>query len=100
MAMASVRRSATVFPARSVEYSRHDTGTGLLADGDIKINGVSIGAVGGQHRRHGDARHCTTIVRHVTGVTATNNAGVLTLTSKNGTDITLELTAAAATNTG
>jgi hypothetical protein len=33
-------------------------------------------------------------------VTATNNAGVITLTSKNGTDITLELTATAATNSG
>ncbi|MEF8748052.1 MAG: flagellin [Candidatus Accumulibacter propinquus] len=76
------------------------TGTSLAA-GDIKINGVSIGPVGATTAGTAMASAIVTAIgASVTNVTATNNAGVITLTSKNGTDITLELTATAATNSG
>ncbi len=76
------------------------TGTSLAA-GDIKINGVSIGAVAATTAGTAMASAIVTAIgASVTNVTATNNAGVITLTSKNGTDIALELTATAATNSG
>ncbi|MER2624738.1 MAG: flagellin, partial [Accumulibacter sp.] len=77
------------------------TGTSLAA-GDIKINGVSIGLVGATTAGTAMASAIVTEINAAapTNVTATNNAGVITLTSKNGTDITLELTATAATNSG
>lgn len=76
------------------------TGT-TLAAGDIKINGVSIGGVAATTAGTAMASAIVTAIgANVTDVTATNNAGVITLTSKNGTDITLELTATAATNSG
>jgi flagellin len=77
------------------------TGTSLAA-GDIKINGVSIGLVPATTAGTAMASAIVTAIGAAasTNVTATNNAGVITLTSKNGTDITLELTATAATNSG
>jgi flagellin len=82
------------------------TGTGAsFADGDVKINGVSIGATtgGATATLQGDALvSAINSVTTSTGVTATNASGVLSLTSKDGRGIQIELSGTAGTtaNTG
>ncbi len=81
------------------------TGTGAtIADGDVKINGVSIGATtgGSTVTLQGDAiRDAINSVTATTGVVASNASGVLTLASKDGRDIKIELTGAGTlANTG
>ncbi|MEF8703827.1 MAG: flagellin [Candidatus Accumulibacter sp. UW26] len=70
------------------------TGTGAaIADGDIKINGTSIGATtgGSTVTLQGDAlEDAINSVTATTGVTAVNNAGVLTLTAAEGKNIQIE----------
>jgi flagellin len=82
------------------------TGTSAsFADGDVKINGVSIGATtgGATATLQGDALvSAINSVTTSTGVTATNASGVLSLTSKDGRGIQIELSGTAGTtaNTG
>jgi flagellin len=82
------------------------TGTGAsFADGDVKINGVSIGTTtgGSTATLQGDALvSAINSVTTSTGVTATNASGVLSLTSKDGRGIQIELSGTAGTtaNTG
>ncbi|MEF8698762.1 MAG: flagellin [Candidatus Accumulibacter sp. UW20] len=70
------------------------TGTSAaIADGDIKINGTSIGATTGGTTvtLQGDALAAAiNTVTATTGVTAANNAGVLTLTAAEGKNIQIE----------
>ncbi|MBE2258001.1 MAG: flagellin [Candidatus Accumulibacter sp.] len=80
------------------------TATGALVDGDLKINGVSAGAVtaGADVTAQGTAvAAAINTVTATTGVVATSTGGVLTLTSRDGNGIKIELTGTAtATETG
>ncbi|MCB1968716.1 MAG: hypothetical protein KDI64_22375, partial [Candidatus Accumulibacter sp.] len=74
--------------------------TAVIAAGDIKINGVDIGAAdpttGTTATLQGDAIvTAINLLTSSTGVTASNAAGTLTLTSKDGKDIKIELSGAA-----
>ena len=74
------------------------TATGALADGDLKINGVSAGSVtaGADVTAQGTA--VATAINSVTantGVVATSTAGVLTLTSRDGNAVKIELSGTA-----
>jgi flagellin len=80
------------------------TATGLSSTGgSIKINGVQLGAVaaGTTATLQGDAL-VTAINAQTdnTGVIAANTAGVLTLSSKDGRDIQIELTGSATLGSG
>ncbi|WP_041523347.1 flagellin N-terminal helical domain-containing protein [Gilvimarinus agarilyticus] len=81
-----------------------NTAQAALAEGDIKINGVSIGAVaaGGSATLHGDnLAAAINELSDQTGVVASNAAGVLTLNSVSGDEMSIELGGAATTaNTG
>ena len=74
--------------------------TAVIAAGDIKINGVDIGAAdpttGTTATLQGDAIvTAINLLTSSTGVTASNAAGTLTLTSKDGKDIKIELSGTA-----
>lgn len=81
-----------------------NTAQAALSEGDIKINGVSIGAVeaGGTVTEQGDnLAEAINELSDQTGVVASNNAGVLTLNSVSGDEMSIELGGAATTaNTG
>ncbi|GAB2614314.1 flagellin [Novilysobacter erysipheiresistens] len=65
---------------------------GALAAGDLTINGVDVGAVvaGADATAQGDnVAAAINAVTADTGVTATNAAGVLTLTAADGTDVVI-----------
>nr|WP_291995266.1 flagellin [Candidatus Accumulibacter sp. ACC003] len=69
--------------------------SGAIVDGDVKINGVSIGATsaGADATAQGTAvAAAINSVTATTGVVATEAAGVITLTSKDGRDIKIEFT--------
>ncbi|MCM8612556.1 flagellin [Accumulibacter sp.] len=80
------------------------TATGGLADGDLKINGTSVGSVTAGADATAQAAAVATAINGqtgTTGVVASASAGVLTLASLDGRDIKVELTGTAtATETG
>ena len=76
---------------------------GALAAGDLKINGIDVGAVaaGGSVTAQGDnVAAAINAVSAASGVTATNAAGVLTLTAADGSNIKTVANTAAQTGTG
>jgi len=73
-----------------------------IAAGQVTINGVDIGAVGAGASQTAQGDLYATAINAIsaqTGVTATNNAGALTLTAADGRDIVVGGTLAAATLT-
>jgi len=83
-----------------------NTSQDAINEGDISINGVAIGAIvaGGSVAVRGDnLRDAFNAVSDQTGVVASNNAGVLTLNSVDGTEISIDFKeggAATTANTG
>jgi flagellin len=79
------------------------TASSAVADGAIKINGVSIGALAGNASITTAGDDLVTAINAKTaqtGVTATNAAGTVTLAAADGRNIDITANAAATTGTG
>lgn len=80
-----------------------DANVSNLAEGDLTINGVAVGAVTATTGAGGGAATATSIADAIneisdqTGVVATANAGALTLNSVDGSEMSIELSGSATT---
>ncbi|MCM8596751.1 flagellin [Accumulibacter sp.] len=75
-----------------------NTTQSAITAGDLLINGVSVGAVAAGANATAQGANLVTAINAqtaTTGVVATNNAGVLTLTSHDGRDIKIDMSGTA-----